>query len=201
MSEARAKARRARAKDVAKAETRGLPAAKPGVPWWVYALAAVAAIYVAYLVYSPALGGPFLFDDTFQPYHSPGFTNSLRAWMSGVRPLLMMSYWLNYQVSAAPSGFHDVNFLIHLLNSLLIVLIVRKMLLPESTGWLLPVFAGAVFLLHPIQTESVSYVAGRSECLSVMFFLAAFAVFIYRRTPEISWKTSVLVLFLFVAGR
>ncbi len=41
-------------------------------------------------------------------------------------------------------------------------------------------FAAALFLLHPVQTEAVAYLAGRSEALSVMLAFAAFAVFLYR---------------------
>ncbi len=190
-AQARAKPRRAE---------KPVPARRTGARWWIYALAGAAAVYLAFQIYAPALGGPFVFDDTFQPYHTPDFSNHLGAWIHGVRPLLMLSYWLNYQVSQAPGPFHATNVLIHLLNSALIFLIARKFLARETSDWLLPAFAAAVFLFHPIQTESVSYIAGRSESLSVFFLLAAFTVFIYRRSPEISWKTSVAVLMLFVAA-
>ena len=51
-----------------------------------------------------------------------------------------------------------------------------------------------------MQTESVSYVASRSECLSVLLFYAAFAVFLYRRSETISWPESIAVLALFAAA-
>ena len=120
-------------------------------------------------------------------------------WISGVRPLLMFTYWANYQLSHDPFGFHVVNVLIHIANSFLIFLIVRRLLRPES-ALLLPAFAGAVFLLHPVQTESVSYIAGRSESLSVFFLLAAFAVFLYRRQTVVSWRVAIAVLLLFGAA-
>jgi len=205
MSEARVKARKGAAKGHHKgtsraAEKAAAAARKPGTRWWIYIAAAALALYLAFQVYAPALSGPFVFDDTFQPYHTPGFPSALRVWIVGVRPLLMISYWLNYRFSQAPFGFHAVNILIHLLNSFLITLIARKLLQTAASGWLLPAFAGAVFLLHPIQTEPVSYIAGRSECLSVFFFLAAFAVFLYRRQPAVSWRVAVAVLLLFGAA-
>ena len=61
------------------------------------------------------------------------------------------------------------------------------------------IFAGALFLLHPMQTESVAYVASRSEVLSVLFYYAAFAVFLYRRTESISWLRALAVMALFGA--
>jgi tetratricopeptide (TPR) repeat protein len=191
MPEARVKGRRKR-----QAESKP----HPGTRWWIYAAVVAVAAYAVYQVYAPALSGPFVFDDIFQPYHTPDYPDALSAWLRGVRPLLMFSYWVNYQFSQAPPGFHAVNILIHLLNSFLIFFIARKLLQRESSDWLLPAFAAAVFLFHPIQTEAVSYIAGRSESLSVLFFLAAFAVFLYRQSPEVSWKTSIAVLLLFGAA-
>jgi len=173
---------------------------KPGMRWWIYPAAVAVALYLAFQVYAPALNGPFVFDDTYLPYHTPGFHNTLGAWTTGVRPLLMFSYWVNYQFSQAPFGFHVTNVLIHLLNSLLVFLIVGKLAQRDSSDWLLPAFAAAVFLFHPIQTEAVAYVAGRSESLSVLFFLAAFAVFLYRRRPAVSWPSAIAVLILFGAA-
>jgi tetratricopeptide (TPR) repeat protein len=202
MSEARVKAQR---KGSAKGRTQApqkaaAPAPKPGTPWWIYAAAVIAAAYAAFQVYAPALNGPFVFDDANLPYHMQDYPAALAVWLRGVRPLLMFSYWINYRVSPSPFGFHLTNIAIHLFNSFLVFLIARKLLRPDSSDWLLPAFAAAVFLLHPIQTEAVSYVAGRSESLSVLFFLAAFAVFLYRPAPAVSWKVSIAVLLLFGAA-
>jgi tetratricopeptide (TPR) repeat protein len=181
------------------AEKAAVEARKPGTRWWIY-IAAAAVVYLAYLVYAPALSGPFVFDDVSLPYDTPGFSSALHMWTRGVRPLLMFSYWVNYRISQAPYGYHAVNFVCHLLNCLLIFLIAGKLLRPDPSKGLLPAFAAAVFLLHPIQTEAVSYIAGRSECLSVLFFLAAYAVFLYRPAPAISWKIAIAVLVLFGAA-
>lgn len=174
------------------------PAAKARPRVWIYAAAGAAALYLAFQVYAPALHGPFVFDDTTLPYHLPNFSRALQAWISGVRPLLMLSYWINYQWSREPFLFHVFNVVFHSVNSALVFLIARKLLGTSDT--LLAGFAAAVFLLHPVQTESVAYVAGRSEDLSVLFFLAAFAVFLYRRSAAASWKTAVVVLALFAAA-
>jgi tetratricopeptide (TPR) repeat protein len=181
-------------------ETPSPVAEKPSARWWIYPFAAAAALYLVFQVYSSALSGPFVFDDMSLPYHAADFPPSLSAWIGGVRPLLMFSYWVNYQISEAPYAFHITNVLIHLLNGFLVLIIVRKLAQPYRSDWLLPSFAAAVFLLHPIQTEAVSYIAGRSESLSVLFFFAAFAVFLYRRSPAISWTVAVAVLLLFGAA-
>jgi tetratricopeptide (TPR) repeat protein len=201
MSETRVRARKGQAKGKAPVPPKnGARARKSGRPWWIWAAAGAVALYLLFQAYAPALGGPYIFDDNSLPYHTQDFPNNLHAWIGGVRPLLMFSYWLNYQLSQAPFGFHFTNVLIHLLNGFLVFSIVRKLLRPESSDWLLPAFAAAVFLFHPIQTEAVSYIAGRSEALSVMFLLAAFTVFLYRPNPVVSWRVAAAVLLLFCAA-
>jgi hypothetical protein len=64
----------------------------------------------------------------------------------------------------------------------------------------LALFSGALFLLHPLQTESVAYVASRSEVLSVLFYYAAFAVFIYSNRDSMSLARAVAVVALFGAA-
>jgi tetratricopeptide (TPR) repeat protein len=193
---------KAKGKARAKAAAVTPQAKRSGSRWWIYAAASAAAVLAVFLVYGPAIGGPFVFDDISQPYQRPNYPSELSAWIQGVRPLLMFSYWVNYQISQEPTGFHITNLLIHLLNGGLIFLIVRKMLGLNGRGGrdLLAAFAAAVFLLHPLQTESVAYVAGRSEALSVLFFLGAFAVFLYRGAAAVSWKTAAAVLVLFGAA-
>jgi tetratricopeptide (TPR) repeat protein len=172
--------------------------------WWVYAMAGAAA-YLGFQVYAPALTGPYVFDDLNSLYHLPNVSSGLRFWTSNIRPLLLLSYGVNYQFSTEPFGFHVTNVVFHLINSFLVFFIMRKLLAQPESGnrcgaGMLAAFGAAMFLLHPIQTESVAYIAGRSECLSVLFFLAAFAVFLYRREAEASWWTAFAVLALFGAA-
>ena len=170
--------------------------------WWICAAVFLCFLYVAFEVYAPALNGEFLFDDEYLPFSKPELqTAPLRLWL-GVRPFLMISYWLNYKVSGfEPFWFHVVNVFLHALNTLLVWLVVRRILgrVGESGKHreFLAGFAAGLFLLHPIQTESVAYVASRSETLSIFFFLAAFTVFLYRSDQTISLIRTVVVLVLF----
>jgi len=171
--------------------------APPSHPWR-YALAFFAAFCVLYEAYSPALNAPFLFDDTHLPYMLPNFyALPLIDWIRGPRPLLMLSYWLNFKESGNELTFayHFTNLVLHFLNGALIYWAVSKF----STR-ILAIFAAGLFLLHPVQTESVTYVASRSETLSLTFLLAAFVVFLYRRTPAVGSVTAVAILLLFGAA-
>ncbi len=136
-------------------------------------------------LYSRALHGHFIFDDLTLPYANSAGYGPLSTWLSvtGVRPVLMFSYWLNY---------------------VLVLLVLHRLL--EKAGWpsqkakLASIIGALVFAIHPLQTESVSYVAGRSESLAALFLPLAYAAFLYRRHESISWTEAWLVLLLFAAA-
>jgi tetratricopeptide (TPR) repeat protein len=176
-------------------------------PWvWIYAAGLLVALFAAFEVYWPAIHGPFLLDDTSLPYMRPDAAYfSLRAWLNQTRPLLMLSFWLNYQQSGVDTfGYHAVNVLLHFFNAIFAFLAVRKVLswagVEELLARILSLFAAGLFLLHPLQTESVSYVASRSETLSVFFVLAALTVYLYRETAAVSIPRIVALLALFAAA-
>ena len=162
--------------------------------------AACPAVFVALLwIYWPALHGRFVFDDLSLPFSKVIRNEPLTAWISGSRPVLMFSYWVNYRFwGIAPFSYHFVNLAIHFVNAGLVFLVLFQLL--TGAGWLreragAASIAGAlIFALHPLQTESVSYVAGRSESLASLFLLLAYVAFLYRRNVSISWWEALLVL-------
>ena len=164
-----------------------------------------AAFAVGLDLYSPALGAPFVFDDFVLPYQR-GSPQDLLAWVSGVRPFLMLTYWLNARMSGnSPLGYHLLNLIIHAVNTGLVFLVLSRLLalsggVSARAVRVASVIGAAVFLIHPLQTESVSYVAGRSESLAAFFVLLAYVVFLYRRQEAISWVETAVVLTLFALG-
>jgi len=175
--------------------------------YWPYVAGILVAIFAVFEVYWPAIRGPFLLDDTGLPYMLPAYVGlPLRTWISGLRPLLMVRFWLNYQSAGSQDtfGYHLVNVVVHLLNGGLILLAVRKVLswarIEKWQAGALSVFAAGLFLLHPLQTESVTYVASRSETLSVFWVLAAFTVFVYRSGDAIFTLRALAILALFGAA-
>ena len=117
----------------------------------------------------------------------------------------MFTYWLNRALwGDSPAAYHAANLAIHLLNCGLVFLVLWRLL--GWGGWgpvhrkRGAVLGAMVFLIHPLQTESVSYIAGRSESLSALFVLLAYTLFLYRRKPAISWIEALAVLGLFGAA-
>jgi cytochrome c-type biogenesis protein CcmH/NrfG len=152
-------------------------------------------------LYAPAVHAPFIFDDNHLPFRTTSRVESLPTWLMGVRPVLMFSYWINYIYSGDNSfSYHVVNLVIHVVNTGLAFLVFLRLL--EMAGWqqrqrIAASAAGAlIFLIHPLQTESVTYIAGRSESLESLFLLLAYVVFLYRRRESIAWAEAIGVLLL-----
>ena len=175
------------------------------IPWWYWAIF-LGALFLAFEAYGPALRSPFVLDDLYLPYADVSApAQTLLHWISNQRPLLMFSYWVDYQMGASdPHNYHTTNVLLHFLGSIVVMLIALRLLeWVQVTGRMrtaLAVFAGALFLLHPLQTESVAYVASRSEVLSVLFYYAAFAVFLYSNGESLTLSRAVAVVVLFGAA-
>lgn len=157
----------------------------------VFALAIVTTL----ILYAAAARGQFLFDDIHLPFANPNAGNMpWRFWIGGVRPVLIATYWANFLVfGTAPLAYHLVNSVIHAANATLIFQIASLLLKGNRPA---VYFATALFLVHPLQAESVAYIAGRSELLSGTFVLAAWLVFLKADTAAISLRRGIAILAL-----
>ena len=158
--------------------------------WWmpvVLALLCAAA-------YRNTFHVPFLFDDLTAITRNPAIR---RLWpLSQViasdlptlvgRPLVSLSLALNYALGGYHvAGWHLFNLLVHFLNTLLVFGLVRRVLRDapavegglDRTLWL--AYAVAVlWMLHPLVTESVTYVLQRTELLMALFLLLTLYCFL-----------------------
>jgi tetratricopeptide (TPR) repeat protein len=155
--------------------------------WTTTLLAALAIVAVVAAAYSNSFTGPFIFDDipaiqkntTIRSLRSaevlvpPGNVTVAR------RPLTNLSFAVSYAIGRLTvRSYHAVNLLIHLLAALALFGILRRTLvLPAlrdrfgdaSTG--LAAAAALVWALHPLQTESVTYIVQRAESLMGLCYL------------------------------
>ena len=99
-------------------------------PWW-YWLVGFGALFLVFEAYGPALRSPFILDDLYLPYADANPPHSLLGWVRLQRPLLMFSFWVDYQMGGGdPHGYHVTNVLLHFAASIVVMLIAARFL-----GW------------------------------------------------------------------
>jgi len=176
-------------------------------------------------IYWPGLHGPFLFDDKAHIAENKAVAiddlspNSLyQAWNSSPfafpasRPLSMLSFGVNHALTGMdPFWLKLTNLVIHLVNGLLVMLLIRAIArgwsrtrgtpLNESqvTTWAL--LTGALWLMHPINLTSVLYTVQRMNSQSALFLLGAMLVYMTTRVRMLEtncpfWPGALLCLLL-----
>lgn len=96
-------------------------------------------------------------------------------------PVTWLSHALDVQLfGVTPAGPHDVNVLLHITNALLLFWVLRRATGFVGRSWMV----AALFALHPINVESVAWIAERKNLLSMFFFLLALGAYRwYATTP------------------
>jgi Flp pilus assembly protein TadD len=111
-------------------------------------------------------------------------------------PVTLLSHMTDCQLFGLnPAGHHVTSLAIHLANVLLLFWVFQI-----ATGLIWrSAFAAALFAVHPMNVESVAWIAERKNVLSTFFFLLTIWAYIwYTRSPN--WKRYVTVAVLFVLG-
>lgn len=162
---------------------------------------------VTLVLYNPVTHHPFVnYDDdryvTENPHVRQGLTAGTIIWaltsteQANWHPLTWMSHALDYTLFRRnPAGHHFTSVLLHIVNAVLLFL-----LLVWATKRLGPsLFVAALFALHPINVESVAWIAERKNVLCTLFFLLTlWAYGWYAKSPN--WKRYLVVSALFTAG-
>ena len=175
-------------------------------------LPAAFLVLLACVTYWSSTDAPFVFDDLetiqrnrivrFGEYFGGSYFNpALYLW---ARSLLYVTFIFNNWLGGQNVfGYHIVNLVLHILNGLLVFAIGAKILgrvIPDHrTARMYAVLAAAFFLVHPIQTESVTYISSRSELLSTFFYLSGFLFFLILPESKIGFLAGLgIVLFLLI---
>ncbi len=130
----------------------------------------VAAVVIAYL---PSINGGFIWDDKMllsnnQIIIAPDglyrfwcTTETIDYW-----PVSNTTFWLEWRLWGMNStGYHVTNLILHIATTLLIWVILRKLSIPGAF------FAGLIFAVHPVNVESVAWIAQRKGLLAMLFCL------------------------------
>jgi len=163
-----------------------------------YLLALAAAI----AAYANSFQGVFQFDDLNVIVATPR-VHSWSAWLhaaagGGLRPVLNLSYTFNWVTGGGNTfGFHLFNLLVHLVNvGLVYALAVRFLQRHDpAVDWRpAAVWTALLFAVHPLHSEAVTYLCGRSTSLMTLFYLAA--LWCYAQDGNRAWRLASPGLFL-----
>lgn len=92
------------------------------------------------------------------------------------RPVLLISFAIDYKIFGLnPFGYHLSNTFIHILVAILGFFLIYNL---SQKKFLLSYFASLLFLVHPLQTEAITYIAGRADPLSSVFALLTLIFYI-----------------------
>ena len=181
-----------------------LPASAATIDWFAQPLAAPVLVLLVTVSYGPAYFASFVWDDAvftearaiqdwsglFRIWFSPrALENEGHYW-----PLVYTTFWLEHKLwGFAPAGYHIVNVLLHVANTLLLWRLAERLAAPGA--WAI----AAVFAVHPLHVESVAWVIERKDLLSGLFYLAAFLAWVrFAERPRPG--RYVLALTLFALG-
>lgn len=175
---------------------------------WLLPLSLVVIIL---LLFSNSLGPEFIWDDVSliqQNYliqdldNLPQlFTRDFWAFAEGegkghdlYRPLISLSYLIDFRLwGNRPPYYHFTNLLFHILSSLLVYFVLQAIFEKRWSAWL----GALLFAIHPIHTESVSWISGRTDVIcGFFFFLALFLYLSSRKGGQWTHAAGSLVAFL-----
>jgi Flp pilus assembly protein TadD len=163
-------------------------------------LFALGLMLAAFMIYQPAWRGGFVWDDDAILVDNPVLrAGGLdRVW----RPGFHLNYWpITYAVFGLefrmwglnPLGFHLVNIGLHTVSALLVWRVLVQLRLPGGK------LAAAIFLVHPVNVESVAWIAQLKTVLSLMLGLLAFLLYL-RHEERGGWWRYGAALALFAAS-
>ena len=165
---------------------------------WLLVLLAVPVIFI----YADTLTGPFIFDDRNNIEENPHIRIS-RITLKGLtaaafdsplhrRPVAYISFALNYYFHGYNVvGFRLVNVVIHIISGILLFFFIQATFRTPAlrsgnthAKWV-SFFAAAIWMVHPLQTQSISYIVQRMNSLAAMFCILSFLLYAhFRMSPQ-----------------
>jgi tetratricopeptide (TPR) repeat protein len=173
--------------------------ASPRTPW----ILAAVLVLVTIGAYFPVHDHPFFtLDDGPYVVNNPHLLSG-SAWdtitwafttydLANWHPVTWLSHAADARMFQSASGHHDMNLLLHVLNALLLFWVLLR-----ATGYSGRSFmVAALFALHPINVETVAWIAERKNVLSLLFFLLALGAYRwYASKPQVGRYIAVALLY------
>lgn len=148
---------------------------------WVLPAGSVAIVLMTLVAYAPLRWARFIWDDRLWLLHNPVVTHwdkLLMAWLNLTQdpqyyPLVFTVFNFEYHIwGFNPIWYHLVNVLLQAVNGLLLWWLLVRLRVPGA--WL----AAAIFAIHPVQVETVGWVAEMKNLLSACLYLLSTLAFV-----------------------
>jgi len=172
-----------------------------------HVLAGLALVVLLLALYWPVAGYDFIsLDDNLYVVENANLQKGISltglAWAMSTfhttnwHPLTWLSYMADYELFGLnPAGYHLGNLILHLLNTLLLFLLLRRMTGEVWKG----AAVAALFAVHPLNIESVVWIAERKNLLSTLFWLLTILAYV-RHAQNPGWKRYSMIGVCFILG-
>ncbi|MBW1637323.1 MAG: tetratricopeptide repeat protein [Deltaproteobacteria bacterium] len=182
--------------------------------WYPSASLALTVITIAVVItYGHTLSVPFYLDDYSSIVDNSAVTqgiNLLSLWdYTKLRIIGYLSFAINYSLHGPdPKWFHFTNIVIHIFAGFAVFLFISALnsisLFHQQSGKIrakiFPITVALLFVLHPLQTQAVTYIVQRLTSLTAFFYISSLPCFLYARLTEERWKQLSLFAACFLFG-
>ena len=182
------------------------PISNKSQEWFFFGFSICVLIVVGFFCYLNSFSNEFIFDDLPQIRDNPHLRQLwplAEIFENTRRPFLYLTFAVNYALGKLNVwGYHLLNLFIHMAAALVLFGIVRRTLLTErfKTRWkdsagATALTAAILWLVHPLQTQSVAYIVQRAESLAGFFYLLTLYAFIrYCELPlDKRWQWAAII--------
>ncbi len=170
---------------------------------------ALVVFLAAFALYAGTIGHDFVWDDgdlivdnpairtldgaTLRSMFLENFWSNIQRAGGYYRPLVTLSYHIDYRVHGLdPHGFHLSNVILNAIACALAFLLLRLL----SGNTVLGFVAALLFTVHPIHTENVAWVAGRTDLLAALWMFASLILYLLARRGRTILLAPAMVAFM-----
>jgi len=177
----------------------------------LFALVIISFIVIGFTLYINSFNNEFIWDDDDSivnnvyiqdfKYFPNYFSENLIAGSGQItnywRPILLTSFALDFKLyNLNPTGFHLTNTVLHILVAILAFFLLYSL---SRKNFLLSYLPSLLFLIHPLQTEAITYIAGRADPLSSVFVMLSLIFYVNFRKSLLK-KSLILSFAFFILG-